>query len=175
MVAFLDDPPGWLVARTRFLVSRIGQLELLDRAYTLAAQSFVAFLPLILALAAMLSQPGSNVVAEEFIERFGLVGASAVAVQELIVVQHEGLLGGPAADPVRGLHSVEAASRAYNALWGTEQLPIREQWRSSSGSSCIWSWWPPSPSCQGSPGRRARCWPWLRSYRSWCYGPRPST
>ncbi len=131
MVAFLDDPPRWLVARTRFLIARIGQLELLDRAYTLAAQSFVAFLPLILALAAAISRPGSNVVAEEFIERFGLAGASAVAVQDLIVVRSEGIywLG-----LLLTLYAVftlsKRASRAYNALWETDQLPIREQWRS---------------------------------------------
>jgi hypothetical protein len=62
-------------------VARIGQLELLDRAYTLAAQSFVALFPLILALAAAVAAPGSNIVAEEVIKRFGLAGAAAKAVQ----------------------------------------------------------------------------------------------
>ena len=77
MVAFADDRTGWMVARARHLVARVGQLELLDRAYTLAAQSFVALFPLILAIAAAVASPGSNVVVEEVIERFGLAGAAA--------------------------------------------------------------------------------------------------
>ncbi|MGL5248430.1 MAG: hypothetical protein ACRC8U_09570, partial [Brooklawnia sp.] len=90
MVAFAEDRSGWAVARGRHLVARVGQLELLDRAYTLAAQSFVAIFPLILALAAGMTAPGSNVVAEEVIRRFGLAGAAAQAVEDLIVVRAEG-------------------------------------------------------------------------------------
>jgi len=48
MVAFAEDRTGWTVARGRHLVARVGQLELLDRSYTLAAQTFVTLLPLIL-------------------------------------------------------------------------------------------------------------------------------
>ncbi len=131
MVAFAEDRTGWMVARGRHLVARIGQLELLDRAYTLAAQTFVTLLPLILALAAAVASPGSNIVAEEFIRRFGLVGAAAKSVQDLIVVRSEGIYWiGLALTLYAAFTLSKRASRAYNAVWGTPQLPVRDQWRS---------------------------------------------
>jgi membrane protein len=131
MVAFAEDRTGWMVARGRHLVARIGQLELLDRAYTLAAQTFVTLLPLILAVAAAVAAPGSNIVAEEFIRRFGLVGAAAKSVQDLIVVRSEGIYWlGLALTLYAAFTLSKRASRAYNAVWGTPQLPVRDQWRS---------------------------------------------
>ncbi|HYO17202.1 MAG TPA: hypothetical protein VES02_00850, partial [Dermatophilaceae bacterium] len=130
MVALADDRTGWLVARARHLVARVGQLELLDRAYTLAAQSFVALFPLILAIAAAVASPGSNVIAEEFIRRFGLAGAAAQAVQDLIVVRSEGIYWlGLALTVYAAFTLSKRASRAYNAVWATPQLPVRAQWR----------------------------------------------
>jgi membrane protein len=131
MVAFAEDRTGWMVARGRHLVARIGQLELLDRAYTLAAQTFVTIMPLILAIAAALTAPGSDVVAEEFIQRFGLVGAAAKSVDDLIVVRTEGIYWiGLVLTLYAAFTLSKRASRAYNAIWGTPQLPIRDQWRS---------------------------------------------
>ena len=131
MGAFAEDRTGWVVARTRHLVARVGQLEMLDRAYTLAAQSFVTLLPLILALAAGLASPGSNIVAEEFIKRFGLVGAAAKSVQELIQVRSEGIYWiGLALTLYAAFTLSKRTSRAYNAIWQTPQLAIRDQWRS---------------------------------------------
>ena len=130
MVAFADDRTGWMVARARHLVARVGQLELLDRAYTLAAQSFVALFPLILAIAAAVASPGSNVVAEELIKRFGLAGAAAKAVQDLIVVRTQGVYWLGLLLTVYAVITLsKRASRAYNAVWGTPQLPVRAQWR----------------------------------------------
>ena len=130
MVAFADDRTGWMVARARHLVARVGQLELLDRAYTLAAQSFVALFPLILAIAAAVASPGSNVVAEEIIKRFGLAGAAAKAVQDLIVVRTQGAYWLGLLLTVYAVITLsKRASRAYNAVWGTPQLPVRSQWR----------------------------------------------
>ena len=130
MVALADDRTGWMVARARHLVARVGQLELLDRAYTLAAQSFVALFPLILAIAAAVASPGSNVVAEEVIKRFGLAGAAAKAVQDLIVVRTQGVYWLGLLLTVYAVVTLsKRASRAYNAVWGTPQLPVRAQWR----------------------------------------------
>ena len=131
MVAFAEDRTGWTVARGRHLVASIGQLELLDRSYTLAAQTFVTLLPLILAVATALSSPGSNLVAQEFIKRFGLVGAAAKSVEELIQVRSEGIYWiGLALTLYAAFTLSKRASRAYNAVWGSPQLPIRDQWRS---------------------------------------------
>lgn len=131
MVAFAEDRTAWTVARGRHLTARIGQLELLDRAYTLAAQTFVTLLPLILAIATALATPGSNLVAEEFIKRFGLVGAAARSVEELIQVRSAGIYWiGLALTLYAAFTLSKRASRAYNAVWQTPQLPIRDQWRS---------------------------------------------
>jgi membrane protein len=131
MVAFAQDRRGWAAVRGRHLVARIGQLELLDRSYTLAAQSFVALLPLILAIAAAFTSPGSNLVAQELVSRFGLVGAAARSVQDLIVVQMEGIYWTGLILTIYAAFTLsKRASRAYNAIWGTPQLPIRDQWRS---------------------------------------------
>jgi membrane protein len=131
MVAFAEDRTGWMVARGRHLVARIGQLELLDRAYTLAAQTFVTMLPLILAIGSAVASPGSNLVAEEFIKRFGLVGAAARSVEQLIQVRSEGIYWiGLLLTLYAAFTLSKRASRAYNAIWGTAQLPIRDQWRS---------------------------------------------
>jgi membrane protein len=111
-------------------VSRVGQLELLDRAYTLAAQTFVALFPLILAIAAGVTAPGSNVVAEEVIRRFGLAGAAAEAVQDLIVVRAQGYYWlGLILTCYAAFTLSKRASRAYNAVWETPQIPVRGQWR----------------------------------------------
>ena len=97
----------------------------------MAAQTFVTLLPLILAVAAAVASPGSNLVAEEFIKRFGLVGAAAKAVQELIQVRSEGIYWiGLALTLYAAFTLSKRASRAYNAVWGSPQLPIRDQWRS---------------------------------------------
>jgi membrane protein len=131
MVAFAEDRTGWMVARGRHLVARIGQLELLDRSYTLAAQTFVTLLPLILAVATAVASPGSNLVAQEFIKRFGLVGAAARSVEQLIQVRSEGIYWiGLALTLYAAFTLSKRASRAYNAVWGSPQLPIRDQWRS---------------------------------------------
>ncbi len=131
MVAFAEDRTGWTVARGRHLVARIGQLELLDRSYTLAAQSFVTLLPLILAIGTAVASPGANLVAEEFIKRFGLVGAAARSVEQLIQVRSEGIYWiGLALTLYAAFTLSKRASRAYNAIWQTPQLPIRDQWRS---------------------------------------------
>jgi len=132
MVAVTEGWLSWVLVRARFLVLRIRQLELLDRAYTLAAQSFVTLLPIIIIIAAALSAPGrTSVVAEQFIARFGLVGAAARAVEDLIVVPDEGVYWlGLILTFYAAFTLSKRASRAYNAIWGTEQLPIRSQWRS---------------------------------------------
>lgn len=121
----------WLGIRVMELLARISQLELLDRSYTLAAQTFVALLPLLLVLSAMLTGDGeSSIVAEEMIARFGLVGAAATAARELIAVRQQGVYWmGLVLTVYACLSLSRRASRAYNAVWKTPQLPIKQQWR----------------------------------------------
>jgi membrane protein len=117
--------------RTELLVERIRALEVLDRAYTLAAQTFVALLPLILVLAGMLSSQGQeSVVADGLIERLGLVGAGAAATRDLIVIHQTGIYWLGALIILFSAFSLSRRlGRAYNAIWRTPPLRPAEQWR----------------------------------------------
>ncbi len=123
-----ESPAG---RRAHQLVGRVRSLELLDRAYTLAAQTFVALFPLILVLAGMLTQEGEeSVVAQGLIERLGLVGAGAAATRELIVIQHQGVYWLGALIVLFSAFSLSRRlGRAYNAIWRTPALRPAEQWR----------------------------------------------
>lgn len=117
--------------RATHIAERVRALELLDRAYTLAAQTFVALFPLILVLAGMLTAQGQeSVVAEALIERMGLVGAGARATRELIVIQHHGVYWLGALIVLFSAFSLSRRlGRAYNAIWRTPSLRPAEQWR----------------------------------------------
>lgn len=117
--------------RVELLVERIRALEVLDRAYTLAAQTFVALLPLILVLAGMISDQGrESVVADGLIERLGLVGAGAAATRDLIVIRHTGIYWLGALIILFSAFSLSRRlGRAYNAIWRTPPLRPAEQWR----------------------------------------------
>jgi len=62
---------------------RFVELELLDRSFGLAAQAFVALLPLVILIVAVVAGSDGSVIADQLIERFGLEGAAADAVSSL--------------------------------------------------------------------------------------------
>jgi membrane protein len=62
---------------------RFFELELLDRSFGLAAQAFVALLPLVILIVAVVAGSDGSVIANQLIERFGLEGAAADAVSSL--------------------------------------------------------------------------------------------
>jgi len=62
---------------------RFFELELLDRSFGLAAQAFVALLPLVILIVAVFAGSDGSVIANQLIERFGLEGAAADAVSSL--------------------------------------------------------------------------------------------
>ena len=128
MTPLLDSPVG---LRTLHILDRVKALELLDRCYTLAAQTFVALLPLVLVLAALLTSEGEeSVIAEDLITRFGLVGAGEQAMRQLIVVSQGGIYWLGVLIILYSAFSLsKRLGRAYNAAWGTPQLPPSEQWR----------------------------------------------
>ena len=128
MTSLRDSAVGVRAGR---LGERLKELELLDRSYTLAAQTFVALLPLILVIAAVLTSEGEeSVVAEDLIRRFGLVGAGERAMRELIVVSQQGVYWlGAVIVLYSALSLSRRLGRAYNAIWGTPTLRAAEQWR----------------------------------------------
>lgn len=114
------------------VAERAGELEVLDRSYTLAAQTFVAMIPLILVITALIAGADSDsLVADELIERFGLVGAAARTMRELIVVQREGVyLLGAVVTLYSAFVLARRTSRTYNMIWRTPMLAPAQQWRS---------------------------------------------
>jgi len=69
------------------------EIQGIDRATALAAQSFTALIPLLLLLTAALSTGGRNVAADAIIERFRLTGASADAVELLFAGSGQASVG----------------------------------------------------------------------------------
>ncbi len=66
------------------MLRRFLDLELLDRSFGLAAQVFVALLPLVIFVVAVFTADDNQLIAEQAIERFGLAGAADAAVRTLL-------------------------------------------------------------------------------------------
>lgn len=122
---------SWLGTSVSMLLTRFAALELLDRAYILAAQAFVAVFPLLLGIAAVVVAEGhESAIAEDLIDRMGLVGAGAAAMRELIVVRPGGVYWlGLVIVAYSAFSLSRRLGRVYNAIWATRPLPAREQWR----------------------------------------------
>jgi uncharacterized BrkB/YihY/UPF0761 family membrane protein len=115
------------------LLNELRRTRVLDIAYTLSAQAFVALIPLVLVATAAFTGPnGDAAVAQQLIARFGLIGAARDAVRVLF------------RDPGAGsgiywlglvitLYSAFSLSRrvarAYTTVWGVPALPAAKQAR----------------------------------------------
>ena len=115
------------------LLSELRRTRLLDIAYTLSAQAFVALIPLLLVVtAAFTGGRDQSVAARQLIERFGLVGAAREAVEVLVRTPGAGSgiywLG-----LLITLYSAVSLSRrvtrAYTTIWDVSPLPPGQQWR----------------------------------------------
>lgn len=122
---------GPVGARTEQLVAELRRLELLDRSYTLAAQTFIALLPMILVLTAMVAGPqGGSPLVNDLIERFGLVGAAAEAVRNLITIRQQGVYWlGLVITVYSAFVLGRKLARTYCMIWRVPLLPPRELWR----------------------------------------------
>ncbi len=115
------------------LASELRRTRLLDLAYTLSAQAFVALIPLLLVTtAAFSSDTDDALVARSLIDRFGLVGAASQAIRVLFRTPGAGTgiywLG-----LLITLYSAfslsRRMSRAYTTLWDVAPLPAGQQWK----------------------------------------------
>jgi membrane protein len=115
----------------REVLRRVGETELVDRAYTIAASAFVGLLPLVLLVTAAFVEPGeASPVADEIISRLGLEGIAANAVRTLLPAQRTGFYWFGLLVILYSLFSLSRrASRAYAAIWQVPQLRIDQQWR----------------------------------------------
>jgi membrane protein len=113
------------------VVERFFALELLDRSFALAAQAFVALLPLIIVVVAYLVTDQPTAVADQVVQRYDLTGAASAAVRVLLTVP-----GAPALSWLAVAMAFLSAwslarrlSRTYAAIFEVPPLPQRQAWR----------------------------------------------
>jgi len=114
------------------VVARFFQAEMLDRSFVLAAQAFVAFLPIVLILtSAFASDNQQNAIADQINYRFGLAGAAATVVQTLFTtpgvntgVYWLGLL----ITLFSAFSLSKRVGRAYASIWRVSPLNTRMMW-----------------------------------------------
>lgn len=113
----------------RVLARRIGEVELLDRSYQIAAMTFVALIPLVLAISAVVVG-GQEALGRMMIERFGLVGFAAEVVSDMMrTSKGEVYWLGLVLTFYSAFSLSRKVSRAYNRIWGTPQLRVTDHWR----------------------------------------------
>jgi len=111
---------------------RFLELELLDRSFGIAAQLFVAMLPLIIVVVSVTLDPNSDFIPSQISERFGLVGAADTSVRALF----------SAPGPERAISWLAVVmsllsafslsrrlSRTYGLIFGLPSLRRNQLWR----------------------------------------------
>ena len=114
------------------VVRRFFDLELLDRSFAIAAQAFVALLPLIIVVVSAVLRSDGVIVAEQINDRFGLEGAASVAVEapfrsESTVIAVSWLALAMALLSAFSLS--RRLSRTYGLIFGVPGLGSRQLWR----------------------------------------------
>ncbi|MGV1005382.1 MAG: hypothetical protein ACOYEV_11600 [Candidatus Nanopelagicales bacterium] len=118
--------------RLRYLLSRFRQLELLDRSYQLAAQFFVALIPLTLAVTAIVTDSDSA-IAKDVIRRGHLSDTAAEVVISLFRSDAGQVYWwGLALVRFSVFSLARRVARAYSLIWQTPQLPASQLWRAAA-------------------------------------------
>ncbi len=113
-------------------LSEVARTRLLDLAYTLSAQAFVAMIPLVLVVTGVFTRGGDDaLIARELTDRFGLAGAARAAVRTLFQTPGAGS-GIYWTGLLITLYSAFVLSRrvgrAYAMIWDVRALPVSQQW-----------------------------------------------
>lgn len=126
LIRWVQDSYPYAVVR-RFL-----DLELLDRSFGLAAQVFVALLPLIIVVVAVFAADDGQVIAEQMVDRFGLAGAADAAVRALFTTPGAGIAVSWLAIAMILLSAFSLSrriSRVYGSIFGMPSLQRSQLWR----------------------------------------------
>lgn len=131
----------WLPARARATTDairrswlgtfydRVLELRLIDQVYQVSASVFVAYIPLILALAAVLTG-GQTAVAEAIVTRFRLTGSAAATVLRLLDSPSSGVYWLGLVIILWSAISIgRKFSRMYTDIWQVPRLRLNQQWR----------------------------------------------
>ncbi|MDO9485352.1 MAG: hypothetical protein Q7K25_04750 [Actinomycetota bacterium] len=114
------------------VIRRFFELELLDRSFGLAAQAFVALLPLVIVIVAVVAGSNGSFVANEINSRFGLDGAAQEAVRALFNAGSAtfALSWSAVLLTVYSAFSLSRRlSRTYGAIFGLPSLSNAQLWR----------------------------------------------
>lgn len=114
------------------VVRRFFELELLDRSFGLAAQAFVSLLPLLIVIVSVFTNGDDAIVASQFTERFGLVGAAADAVRALFSSPSVTVTISWLAVVMSALSAFALSrrlSRVYASILGLPSLARSQTWR----------------------------------------------
>ena len=113
------------------MVRRFFELEILDRSFGLAAQAFVALLPLVIVVVSVFVTDSADVMAQSIGDRFGLDDAARTSIR--VLFEHPGVA---AISWLAVIISVLSAfslsrrlSRAYAAIFEVTALPRSQGWR----------------------------------------------
>jgi membrane protein len=108
---------------------RAKEIEIFDRSYQIAAQCFVALIPLVL-VAAVAVTGGQQVLASSIIQRFELGGFAAQSVSDLLRSDSGQIYWFGVLLSVYSAFSLsKRVSRAYTTIWRVPPLAITSQWR----------------------------------------------
>jgi membrane protein len=114
------------------VVRRFFELELLDRSFGLAAQAFVALLPLLIVVVSAFSTDGGEVNAAQLGDRFGLDEAARLAIRQLFsttttiaTISWLAIL----MSFVSAFSLSRRLSRVYSSIFGVPSLQGSEVWR----------------------------------------------
>ena len=135
------DGVSRLVAWVRRLVApfieRLVEVEMFDRAVAIASQAFVALIPYMVVVSAVLPSYERHTFADSIIHRFDLTGDSAAAIEHVFAppkeVEETLSAFGVALLVVSALSFCRAMQRLYEKSWRLQPRGMR-----SSGSHLLW-------------------------------------
>jgi membrane protein len=112
-------------------VRRFFELEILDRSFGLAAQAFVALLPLVIIIVSIFVTDSGDAIAESLGNRFGLDGAARAAIR--VLFEHPGVAAiswlAISISLLSAFSLSRRLARAYAAIFEVTALPRKQSWR----------------------------------------------
>jgi membrane protein len=123
----------WLLASyPAAVIRRFFELELLDRAFGLAAQAFVALLPLVIVIVSVFVEDTGEVISEQIGTRFGLDDAARTAIRGLFAESDDVKVVSWLAIAITAISAFSLArrlSRVFARIFDVPPLQRSESWR----------------------------------------------
>lgn len=114
------------------VVRRFLELELIDRSFGIAAQLFVAMLPLIIVVVSVTLDPNSDFIPSQISDRFGLEGAADISVRALFSApgpEHAISWLAIIMSLLSAFSLSRRLSRTYGMIFGLPSLRRNQLWR----------------------------------------------